>query len=136
MAASTTGNVYGVYDMAGGSWEYASGNMVNTSGGFYASSAGTISLATKYYDAYTYNTSDKTHGRGKLGDATKESLKIFGNSAGGWYGDFLSLPSSADSWFLRGGRSGDGVEAGIFAFGSLSGGRYYAGASRLVITQP
>ena len=29
-SASTTGNIYGVYDMSGGSWEYVMGNMVNS----------------------------------------------------------------------------------------------------------
>ena len=38
--ASTTGNIYGIYDMSGGAWEYVMGNMVNSSGAFYSSSAG------------------------------------------------------------------------------------------------
>ena len=30
-SASTTGNIYGVYDMSGGSWEYVMGNMIDVS---------------------------------------------------------------------------------------------------------
>ena len=49
---STTGNIYGVYDMSGGAWEYVMGNMVNNSGTFYSSSAGfSVSPASKYYDS-------------------------------------------------------------------------------------
>ena len=40
MLTSTTGNIYGVYDVSGGAWEYVMGNMVNSSGKFYSSSAG------------------------------------------------------------------------------------------------
>ena len=133
--ASTTGNIYGIYDMSGGAWEYVMGNMVDTSGNFYVSDTESFSPNVKYYDSYSYNNSDITHGRGKLGDSTKETLRIFGNSEGGWYSDYLSFPSSNDSCFLRGARAGDGSKTGIFAFGSLSGMAYKNGSSRLVITQ-
>ena len=38
--ASTTGNIYGIYDMSGGAWEYVMGNMANSSGGFNPGSSG------------------------------------------------------------------------------------------------
>ena len=135
-AASTTGNIYGVYDMSGGTREYVMGNMVNESGEFYPSSAGTFSPAEKYYDIYTYNTSNATHGRGKLGDATKETLKTFGTAGGrGWYSDYTYFPSSTSSWFVRGGYAINGANAGVFNFNIYNGrGRYYDSA-RLVITE-
>ena len=56
--ASTTGNIYGIYDMSGGSWDYVMGNMVNSSNQFYSSNAGfSINPLTKYYDSYTYDNS-------------------------------------------------------------------------------
>ena len=134
-AASTTGNIYGVYDMSGGAWEFVMGNMVNESGNFYVSSAGTFSPAEKYYDAYTYSTSNTTHGRGKLGDATKETLKNFGNDTGGWYGDFTSFPCSSNSWFRRGGNSVDGSETGVFIFYSYDGSYDNGGSTRLVVSR-
>ena len=33
--ASTTGTIYGIYDMNGGGYEHVMGNMVNSSGNFY-----------------------------------------------------------------------------------------------------
>lgn len=36
--ASTTGNIYGVYDMAGGAWEYIMGNFNSTAGIFNSNS--------------------------------------------------------------------------------------------------
>ncbi len=122
MLASTTGNIYGVYDMSGGNWEYTMGNMVNSSGAFYSNDAGfSTSPESKYYDKYTYGTSYKTHGRGKLGDATKETLKTFGSDDGGWYSDLANFPDSGDSWFMRGGYSRNGSSAGLFAFSRDTG---------------
>ncbi|MDD3392888.1 MAG: hypothetical protein PHE54_05045, partial [Bacilli bacterium] len=105
--ASTTGNIYGIYDMAGGAAEYmmaviedSAGSDVPTSGrnvlynsGFNGlftcptcDSQTATSLTTgvnfpdsKYYDLYAYGTSGIQYERGKLGDATKE-LGNFGKS--------------------------------------------------------
>ena len=137
-AASTTGNVYGVYDMSGGAYEYVMGNMVNASGEFYQSGAGTFSPDEKYYDAYTYDDSSyTTHGRGKLGDATKETLKNFGNSTGGWHSGYAYFLYSSSSWFGCGGSASSGASASLFRFDSSNGGSSsYAYSARLVITQP
>ncbi len=122
MLASTTGNIYGVYDMSGGAYEYVMGNMVTSSGSFYSSNAGfSEAPSSKYYDSYTYNTDYQTHGRGKLGDATKETLKTFGSNTGGWYSDYAYFPNSSNSWFLRGGYYGYGTNAGVFNFYHYNG---------------
>src|SRR5574344_579414 len=121
--ASTTGNQYGIYDMSGGALEYVMGNMVDASGNYYPSKSGLTTVDSKYYDSYTYGTSAATdHARGKLGDATKETLKTFGSGTGGWYGDDASLPSSTFSWFFRGGLYNYGTSAGVFNFNGLTGG--------------
>ena len=135
--ASTTGNVYGVYDMSGGAYEYVMGNMVNSSNQFYTSSAANWSTSTyplaKYYDSYTYNTSNTTYARGRLGDATVEMAP---SSSYSWYSDYASFPYSSDSWFLRGGVYVSGSSAGSFYFydsGGGSGSRYAARAALLVL---
>ena len=135
MLASTTGNIYGVYDMSGNAFEYVLGNMVNSSGSFYASSSGFSSVPdAKYYDAYTYGTSTTTHGKGKLGDATKETLATFGSNTGGWYSDDAYFASSDYSWFYRGGGYGNGSTAGVFYFNynSGGGGNFYSSRAVLV----
>ena len=135
---STTQNIYGIYDMSGGSREYVMGNMVNTSGAFYSSSAGfVVAPDSKYYDSYTYNTTYTTHGRGKLGDATKETLKIFENTSGGWYSDFAFFAnSSGGSWFERSGWIQDNSSSGLFYFTGYgySGGANEVYSSRSVLT--
>ena len=132
---STTGTIYGVYDMSGGAWEFVMGNMVNSSGNFYSSNAGFSSVPdAKYYDKYTYDSSSTSHGRGKLGDATKETLSSFGSVSGGWYSDHADFASSEPSWFLRGGEYNDGSSAGVFAFSRNRGAGFYRGSTRAVLT--
>lgn len=93
------------------------GNMVNSSGEFYSSSAGfSTAPESKYYDSYVYNESHIDHARGKLGDATKETLSNFGLSNGGWYNDYAILPYGNHSWFKRGGGYGDNARVGVLNF--------------------
>ena len=124
--ASTTGNVYGVYDMSGGASEYTMGNMVNSSNQFQVTSASNWSTTTypltKYYDSYTYGTTysdSAAYARGKLGDATIEMAPT--GTSGNWYKDYAYFPDSSYSWFSRGGNYLDGTSAGAFSFGGASG---------------
>ena len=136
VAQSTTGNIYGVYDMSGGAWEYVMGNMKNSSNAFYSSNAGfTTAPDAKYYDSYKYDSSsNKTHERGKLGDATKETLVTFGSNTGGWYSDYAYFPYSSYSWFVRGGGYGNGANAGVFYFYSYPGGDGSCSSARAVLS--
>ena len=51
MDASTTGNIYGVYDMSGGAYEYVMGNYNNT----IKNAQFTTLPNTKYYNVYKVN---------------------------------------------------------------------------------
>ena len=118
--ASTTGNVYGVYDMAGGAMEYVMGVMKTEDGtGFIYRNSGfttdTLPLESKYVDAYTYGTSSSDYTRRILGDATGETKH--------WY-DSAVFVYSAYSWFHRGGRSSNMSGAGVFYFGNDYGFAY------------
>ena len=130
--ASTTGNIYGIYDMSGVS-QYMMGNIVQEGtelGAFNANSQSGIwdeVPELKYYDSYENDTSTLSHGRGLLGDATRETLKTFGTSVlDGWYSDSSVFPIVSSYWFVRGGFSTYGARAGAFAFdrngGSPNGG--------------
>ena len=133
--ASTNGNITGIYDMSGGAWEYVMGNMVDSTGNYYPSSSGLTKPDVKYYDSYAYSASTYTdHARGKLGDATKETLKTFGSETGGWYGDYAYLPSATRSWFVRGGDCSSGANAGIFNFTRYTGWSSTNGSFRSVLS--
>ena len=131
-SASTSGNVYGVYDMSGGAFEYVMGNIVNSSGAFYSSYAGFSSTPNaKYYHKYSYGTSDTEYTRGKLGDATKEMAPT--GTSGNWYSDYASFPSSSLPWFVRGGSRSAGASAGAFGFGSSGGSAFDYFSTRAVL---
>lgn len=136
--ASTTGTVYGIYDMNGGAYDYVMGNQVNTSGAFYSSSAGfTATPLAKYYDKYSYNTSyysKESISRGRLGDATKEMTKAYTSGNGGsWEGSYRYFPTSSAPWFLRGGTANISNYYGITDSNGSNGGSYGVNSSRPVI---
>ena len=139
VGASTTGNIYGIYDMSGGLWDRVMGNMVNEDGSFYVGSAGTwnanLHPALKYYDRYSYGTTNNdaaAYKRGKLGDATKEILKVV-KETGGWYSDYSWFLCSGNPWFHRGGRAGDASSAGVFSFHRHWGSAYSDHGSRVAL---
>ena len=124
---STTGNVYGVYDMSGGCFEYVMGFELNSNNQFNtAKSSFTAEPNFKYYDKYKYESVDYPQGaltfsRGKLGDATKETLKKYGVREGGWNGEIATFPYRSNLTFIRGGcyedaSNGVNIKAGIFYF--------------------
>ena len=142
--ASTTGNLYGIYDMSGGAFEYVMGNMSSGSGSYtyYAQNAGsnfTYSEETaKYLDTYAYGTSnaDQTaYNRARLGDATGENV-LSSASTGGWYGDRSSFVFSSGYWFYRGGYYYDGTSAGAFYFDNSFGYAHADRGARCVVVLP
>jgi len=114
------------------------GNMKNSSNTFYSSNAGfTTAPDAKYYDSYKYDSSSNTtHARGKLGDATKETLATFGSFNGGWYSDYAYFPYSSGPWFARGGHYDNGADAGVFRFHLRYGGDYGSDSARAVLSAP
>jgi len=113
--ASTTGNIYGIYDMSGGAWEYVMGiyNKNIKSSGF------STLPDNKYYNNYTATS--------YTGHAISETK--------GWYNDqSFSVYFSVFPWFIRGCYYDDGELSGMFAFYGSSGINGNNSASRFVIT--
>ena len=139
--ASTTDNVYGIYDMSGGCYEYTMGNMDFDDNPIYPRNSGFgLDLDPKYFDVYESVTSETNYTAGLLGDATRETIKTNNSATGGWYDDRsqfiyfrLSGLVSVYPWFMRGGSASEGVNAGIFAFNYESGRNNKAYSSRMVL---
>ena len=128
--ASTTGNIYGIYDMSGGAWEYVMGNYNDT-----IKSAGFISMPeAKYYDKYTGTDSSSDFTKHHLGDATKETLKTKSTGLNAWYGDYSSSVNSYTSWALRGGYYNSSTDAGVFYFSNNTGGNVGANSFRVAFS--
>jgi len=119
MDASTTGNIYGVYDMSGGAYEYVMGNYNNTAG----SSQFTTLPNTKYYNVYTTES-----------DYTNAGLQHALTETKGWYGDTANFVNSSNPWFLRGGPFGLAGDAGVFYFDRINGRSKSTYGSRLSVT--
>ncbi len=144
--ASTTGNITGVYDMAGGAWEYVAATMINNgqkiagdASGFNSSDITTY-MKLGYIDAYPADSNITSYNKRILGDATGEmgpfysyfdsDVKWYHNS---WYADGSHFVYSTYPWFRRGGHFFDGVRAGQFDFNEHTGSPAGCG-SRLVLT--
>ena len=137
--ASTTGNIYGIYDMSGGSWEYVMGVQKDSSGNVQVGSSGfsTSSLPDgKYYDLYDYQAEDGVgYTRYHLGDATREVLKNTTSQRGNaWWSDYSYNIYSSNPWRDRGGYSYVGSGAGVFDFGCNNGGGDFGSSFRSVLT--
>ena len=121
--ASTTGNVYGVYDMAGGAWEYVAGIYKGTTSDNLGNDTNRSNLwdssNSKYVDKYTNTTGSQSTYYGntdKYGDAVYETSSSGGSLTGSWDSGYSGFPYSSYPVFIRGGRASGGSLAGVFAF--------------------
>ena len=124
--ASTTGTIYGIYDMSGGSWERVMGNYNNTvaNSGFDATWF-TLTDNAKYYDKYSVTSTSSCTDEECKGHALGETS--------GWYRDYTNFVESNGSWFARGGNYDVDTYAGVFGFYSNNGDSYYSVSFRVVI---
>ena len=124
--ASTTGNVYGVYDMSGGAWEYVAAyvNNGNSSLTGYGNSLYT-STDSKTKNVYAKGSSDNNSSNysanaGVYGDAVYET-SASGSGITSWYGDYSIFPNTSGPFFERGGGYSGGSYAGVFSFSNYTG---------------
>ena len=130
--ASTTGTIYGIYDMSGGAKEHTFGNFNGYSGssqynsgfnGLYCDSSqktdGISFPESKYYDKYTkgISSADTTKEKAILGDATWETMY--------WYNDGNYFSTDCSPFSARG--TGNNKQPGVFSIMSTSNG--YTGSS-------
>ena len=103
--ASTTGNIYGVYDMAGGSHEFVMANYNKTKGGS-TFQENLTNLEAKYYDLYTYTPAGSNSYYRDTVCSPSECLGYAMNETSGWikvYG--YSYSYSKHPWMVRGGNN-------------------------------
>ena len=153
--ASTTGTIYGIYDMSGGTWE-RSASLVNNGNSrlnefgsslMYSLKDGKSSEYVTVYEtdtsvdntgvSWTYENLLKTNEANykkntKYGDAIKEtSTAGTGNTS--WNGDCSYFAGLYDPFFRRGGGCWDRSGAGLFSFVRADGGSHYNSGFRSVL---
>jgi len=120
MEASTTGNIYGIYDMSGGADEIV---MSNNSEKLASSNFDTLPNE-KYYNAYT-----------TIANYTTANLQHALVETANWYFDAsTNAPfSSLLPWIRRGGYYHDSKEAGLFFYFNSTGASSSSCGSRLSV---
>ena len=140
--ASSTGNMYGIYDLSGGCYEYvAAFDNESSSLSPGSSFASTNGQSTPYATAYTNGTSTyygtKIYEVGKTGDATKEvyaAVQVSG-SYRNWNEDYSHFVSSSYPFFKRGGDYYSSSTAGVFHSNRYGGSSDSYGGFRVVLSK-
>ena len=135
--ASTTGTVYGVYDMSGGAWEYVAGYVKNGNSSLTSYGSSLVNGDAKTKNVYSKGSSDSRDNNysansGKYGDAVYET-STNGSGSTSWYGDYSYFPSTGSPFFGRGGDYSSGTGAGVFYFNDDSAYSYFVGSFRPVL---
>ena len=129
--ASTTGNIYGVYDMSGGTSEYVMGvyginNPTTQYSGFNINLFTDGNIKSKYYDLYATQISTSACNNSIcFGHALSETSQ--------WYNDTFYMPFNRIPWIIRGGSNDYGTNnnSGIF-YSNGNGGLNTTSSTRFV----
>ena len=149
--ASTTGTIYGIYDMSGGTWERTAGlvNNGNENLATYGQSllnALNNGKSSKYVTAYPFDSSVDKNGANIDTASTanwKANTKIYGDgiretsTAGtgktSWYTDYSYFPAVDNPFSIRGGAYWGTDGAGLFFFLRVDGNSTYRVGFRSVL---
>ena len=149
--ASTTGTIYGIYDMSGGTWEKTAGlvNNGNKNLAIYGQSLleqVQNGKSSKYVTVYSHDVNVDKDGADidKVREANwKANTQIYGDgicetsTAGtgktSWYGDFSYFPAMGDTFSSRGGMYWDVAGTGLFFFSCHNGYSYFHSGFRSVL---
>ena len=119
---SSTGNIYGIYDLSGNAYEYVAG--------YYGMSSNLIngsSFAKGTSDAYSTAYNGTTESSNYIyGDTTYETHR--------WNSDGASFVDSNLPFFVRGGYLYDGTSAGVFYFYYYDGSNSGSNGFRVCLT--
>ena len=159
--ASSTGNIYGIYDLSGGTFERTAAYVANSNGELktYGTSiaydGNTLRTAsTKYTTTYPFDSSTDntgiTNNDTNLNTASANNYKkntiIYGDGiretsttgagSSSWYGDLSSYLGLYYPFSVRGGTFWTGSGAGLFCFGRTGGTSSYYSGFRAVLAVP
>ncbi len=144
--ASSTLNMYGVYDLNGGVWEKTAGYITN--GNINATTNGAVlisngDISTKYTMVYPYKTPESNDVNTASEENYKLNTKIFGDAIReistkgtghySWNGDYSHFLGNIGPFTARGGSYRETGSAGLFAFYRPTGDSVYNWGFRPVL---
>ena len=135
MTASTTMNIYGIYDMNGGTMEYVMANIVGSDGSTPVPSESGYTTSTypdrKYYNLYSATKKTIYLDYSILGDAGKE---VYNGRGVTWYKGGTVAMDRSYSWTIKGWSIGNSTFPTMFSNHSNSGVARDNYSTRLIIT--
>ena len=157
--ASSTGTIYGIYDLSGGTWERTAAYVANGKGALKSYGASIAydgndlkTISTKYTTTYPFDSttdnasiadndtnlntaSANNYKKNTLiyGDGIRET-STSGTGSTSWYGDSSHSSGLYNPFSIRGGNLWSGSFAGLFYFYRNSGSSPYYGGFRTVLT--
>ena len=128
--ANSTGNMFGLYDLSGGAWEYVAtyienGNAVLSNGSSFTDQT----RSTKYATIYPYDSSNDVLDTNYMtyknanygyGDAILETSSS-GQGANSWFNGHSVFAFKDTPFLVRGGYYDSGTAAGLFSFSGIGG---------------
>lgn len=137
---STTGTVYGIYDMSGCSWEYLSSYIKNTNANLNGNGSSIVNADAKYKDVLpvagtdnqpnNYNLTDKAYGHALW------ETSAAGTGSTGWFADSSYFMQLTIPFVSRGGNHTGGTNAGVFYFYGRTGDVSTYGSWRVSVVVP
>ena len=141
--ASSTGTIYGIYDLSGGIWERTAGLVKNGNSSLTIYGSSLLNADRKYVTVYPsndsgitdYDTASKKNYKVNekiYGDAIREtSTEGIGNTS--WYSDYSYFVGDYFPFFVRGGNLWAISSAGMFFFTRNAGNSGYGSGFRAVL---
>ena len=131
--ASTTNNVYGIYDMSGGGYEYVAASYSSDPNYSNTKNFGT-KAQSPYVNNYSFDGLNKCTFATCGGQALYETNNGTNNgSTAQWNGNCMYFVTSSSPWFRRGGGFGTSSSAGLFYANGGDGNAILGNAFRVAL---
>ena len=121
--ASSTGNIYGIYDLSGGLWEWTAGYIAPETGNYQTYGGSLKGESNQYKSKYAgVSETDETNYKetaniNRIGEAIWEtSTSGAWPSKTSWNSDYSYFVYSTETFIVRGGKWSYASSAGVFAF--------------------
>ena len=120
--ASTTGNIYGIYDLSGGLWEFTAGYIAPETGNYQTYGGSLKGESNEYKSKYAgvSETAETNYNeivnKGRIGEAIWETSDSGSTVNGAWNSDYSAFVRSIAPFTVRGSNWSFDSKAGLFAF--------------------